>query len=291
MKRLLILIYILLITLDIVSAQNHAERRFCLIIDEVCNVADLLPSDVEVRGSSQGMAINGRYAFLMHDKGQCVVVDMKRWAFVATYVMEGNTGHCNNASFGRERYGRKSQFPLLYVSECRGARACYVNDVSLEGSRLVQTIYYDGADIKGPADWFVDSRAQYLWLYCTVEGRRTLKAFELPRLADSDSRGEVHLHEEDVVKELYAGEVAIPQGSMKYRNRVYLPDGVPSRNRKLHVTDAKTGESLGVFDLNHIACEPEGVAYKGRKLYMSFHTPRDPRQNRIYRFRLMPNKE
>ena len=87
MKRALILIYILLITLDIVSAQSHAECRFRLNIDEVCNVADLLPSDVEVRGSSQGMAINGRYAFLMHDKGQCVVVDMKRWAFVATYVM------------------------------------------------------------------------------------------------------------------------------------------------------------------------------------------------------------
>ena len=286
MKKFLTLTYLLVYILAGSVAMAQGGRKLSLSIVQVCDVADLLPSEVEVRGSSQGMAINGRYAFLMHDKGQCVVVDMKRWAFVATYVMEGNTGHCNNASFGRERYGKKSQFPLLYVSECRGERACYVNDVSFEGSRLVQKIFYDGADISGPADWLVDSRAQYLWLYCTVEGERTLKAFELPRLSDSDSRGEVHLHEQDVVKELYAGEVAIPQGSMIHRNRVYLPDGVPSRNRKLHVVNIKTGEVMESFDLNHIAYEPEGVARKGRKMYLSFHTPRNPRQNRIYQFRL-----
>ena len=292
MKRVLILIYFLLFTLDVVSAQTQdVESCFRLSIEEVCNVADLLPLDLEVRGSSQGMAINGRYAFLLHDKGECVVVDMKRWTFVGTYIMEGNTGHCNNASFGRERYAKSSQFPLLYVSECRGERSCYVNDVSLEGSRLVQKIFYDGDDISGPADWLVDSQKKYLWLYCTVEGKRTLKAFALPRLSDSDSRGEVHLQAKDVIMQIYAGEVAIPQGSMKYRNRVYLPDGVPSRNCKLHVTDIKKGKSLGIFDLNQIAYEPEGVAHKGRKLYMSFHTPRDPRQNRIYRFRLKHNKK
>jgi hypothetical protein len=90
------------------------------------------------------MAIMGRYAFLMHDKGGCVVLDIKRLKSISYFVLDGNTGHCNNASFGRERLSPKSQFPLLYVTECRGKRACYVNDVTLGGSRLVQTIYYDG---------------------------------------------------------------------------------------------------------------------------------------------------
>ena len=133
MKKFLTLTYLLVYILAGSVAMAQSGQSLSLNIDEICNVEELLPSDIEVRGSSQGMAINGRYAFLMHDKGQCVVVDMKRWAFVATYVMKGNTGHCNNASFGRERYGKKSQFPLLYVSECRGERACYVNDVSFEG--------------------------------------------------------------------------------------------------------------------------------------------------------------
>ena len=92
---------------------------------------DLLPADLEVKGSSQGMAIMGRYAFLMHDKGGCVVLDIKRLKYISYLTMEGNTGHCNNASFGRERLSPKSQFPLLYVTECRGKRACYVNDVTL----------------------------------------------------------------------------------------------------------------------------------------------------------------
>lgn len=291
MKKFLIPTYLLLLLVvcPVAMAQSR-HSRLELSMEEVCNVEDLLPEDVEIHGSSQGMAIYGRYAFLMHDKGQCVVIDIKRWKFVATYVMGGNTGHCNNASFGRERYDRRSQFPLLYVTECRGERACYVNDVSLSGSQLVQKIFYDGDDITGPADWFVDSRKRLLWLYCTVDGERRLKAFALPRLADSDANGEVHLRKEDVITECYAGAVAIPQGSMKYRHRVYLPDGVPSRDRKLHVTNVRTGESVGVFDLNHIEYEPEGVAHKGRKMYMSFHTPRNPRQNRIYSFSLKPSR-
>lgn len=286
MKRLLTQTYLLACIFACYAAMAQSGQSLSLNIDEICNVEELLPSDIEVRGSSQGMAISGRYAFLMHDKGQCVIIDLRRREFVATYVMEGNTGHCNNASFGRERYCAKSKFPLLYVAECRGERACYVNDVSLEGSRLVQKIFYDGKDITGPADWLVDSQKRYLWLYCTVEGERRLKAFELPRLADSDNHGEVHLHEEDVVKELYAGEVAIPQGSMIHRRFAYLPDGIPSRNRKLHIVNIKSGGVAESFDLNHIAYEPEGVARKGRKMYLSFHTPRNPRQNRIYQFQI-----
>lgn len=280
----------MLLSMPVAMAQAE-EGCMRLSLEEVCNVGDLLPDNIEVRGSSQGMAISGRYAFLMHDKGQCVIIDMRRKAFVATFVMEGNTGHCNNASFGRKRYDAESQFPLLYVTECRGRRACYVNDVSLSGSRLVQTIFYDGGDIAGPADWFVDSKKGHIWLYCTVNGERRLKMFSLPRLADSDARGEVHLQESDVLREIAAGEVAIPQGSMKFRRRIYLPDGVPSRARKLHIIDTKRGESIAVCDMSHIPYEPEGVAHKGCRLYLSFHTPRDARQNRIYRMRIKRGRE
>ena len=62
-------------------------QQLSLSIDEVMNVAQLLPDEVEVVGSSQGMAIWRRYAFLMHDKGQCVVVDMRRGEYVNTFKM------------------------------------------------------------------------------------------------------------------------------------------------------------------------------------------------------------
>lgn len=250
------------------------------------NVADLLPADVEVQGSTQGFAIKGRYGFSVHDKGQCVVIDLKRREFVSTFILEGNTGHCNNASFGVERYSPQSKFPLLYVTECRGQRACYVNDVTLEGSRLVQTIYYDGDDITGPADWFVDARSSRIYLYCTIGTLRYLKVFPLPRLADSDARGEVHLQREDAIGALPAGDISIPQGSHISGRYIFLPAGIPPRVTDLHTTDALTGEHYPTLDLSHLGLEPEGVATRRGWLYLSFHTPRDVRANVIYRMKI-----
>ena len=250
----------------------------------VCNVNDLLPADVEVVGSTQGFAIYGNYAFSMHDKGQCVIIDLKRQKFITTFVVEGNTGHCNNASFGVERYSKGSQFPLFYVTECRGDRACYVNDISLQGSRLVQTIYYDGDEITGPCDWAVDAKRGLIYLYCTVGNLRLLKWFRLPKLSDSDANGEVHLHQKDMLGCIPAGDIAIPQGSLIGEEYIFLPEGVPSRSTALNVLHRHSSQRLMHIDLTAMGIEPEGVAiYKGM-LYLSFHTPREPRHNVIYRY-------
>ncbi len=262
------------------SAQHLGEMELFV------NVADLLPTDTEVQGSTQGFAIKGRYGFSVHDKGQCVVIDLKRREFVSTFILEGNTGHCNNASFGVERYSPQSKFPLLYVTECRGQRACYVNDVTLEGSRLVQTIYYDGNDITGPADWFVDARSRRIYLYCTIGTLRWLKIFSLPRLSDSNARGEVHLQHEDAIGALPAGNISIPQGSHISGRYIFLPAGIPPRATDLHTTDALTGEHYPSLDLSHLGLEPEGVATRRGWLYLSFHTPRDVRANVIYRMKI-----
>lgn len=250
------------------------------------NVEELLPDSVEVKGSTQGFAIYGRYGFSVHDKGECVVIDLKRKRFISKFTLEGNTGHCNNASFGVERYSEESPFPLLYVTECRGERACYVNDVTLTGSRMVQKICYDGKDATGPADWAVDRVNRLIYFYCTVNNIRTLKWFSLPRLTDSDARGEVHLTDEDALGSVTAGDITIPQGSLIHRGRAYLPDGIPPRPTRLHVTDIKSGTSLTTIDLSHTGLEPEGVAVRRRWLYLSYHTPRNARANVIYRLKI-----
>ena len=250
------------------------------------NVAELLPDSVEVKGSTQGFAIYGRYGFSVHDKGECVVIDLKRKRFISKFTLEGNTGHCNNASFGVERYSEESPFPLLYVTECRGDRACYVNDVTLTGSRMVQRICYDGKDATGPADWAVDRANRLIYFYCTVNNIRTLKWFALPHLADSDARGEVHLTDEDALGSVTAGDITIPQGSLIHRGRAYLPDGIPPRPTRLHVTDIESGAALATIDLSHTGLEPEGVAVRRRWLYLSYHTPRNARANVIYRLKI-----
>lgn len=280
--RILLSILLLLLGIGTVSAQKRVLGEAEIFAD----VADLLPENVQVSGSTQGFAIYGRYGFSMHDKGQCVIIDLKQKRFINTFTIEGNTGHCNNASFGVERYSKQSQFPLLYVTECRGERACYVNDISLEGAQMVQKIFYDGEDITGPADWAVDRRKKLIYLYCTVGKVRTLKWFALPRLSDSDARGEVHLKTEDTIGSVALGDISIPQGSHIHRKRAYLPAGIPPRPTSLHVTDLKSGEEIMLMDLSHMGLEPEGVATRRGWLYLSYHTPRDVRRNIIYRLRV-----
>ena len=281
MRRILLLALIVLGLSHVVEASEPLKTKLFL------NVADIMPDGVTVRGSSQGMAVWGRYAFLLHDQGQCVVVDIKRKRFVSTYMLDQNQTHCNNASFGTEYHSKESQFPLLYISECKGSRACFVTDVTLNGSRLVQKIYYDGSDITGPADWLVDRKKQLIYLYCTVDGRRTLKRFALPRLSDSDSRSEVHLQQSDALADIEAGAVGIPQGSMTYKNLILLPSGIPTRSEcEMHLVDVSKACHLGSYSLEHIGLEPEGVAFYGAKRYLSFHTPSSPLRNVIYTFKL-----
>ena len=280
---------ILFISLLFTSAVAVAQPSNDLLgeLERVMNVEDILPAQVEINGTTQGFAIYGRYAFSMHDKGQCVIIDLKRNRFVNTFVIEGNTGHCNNASFGVERYSKKSQFPLLYVTECRGERACYVNDITTEGARLVQKIYYDGEEITGPCDWAVDAASKRIYLYCTIGTVRYLKWFALPRLADSDANGEVHLQTCDALGGIPVGDIKIPQGSHIYKDVIFLPDGVPSRGvLRLHASNIVSGKKLLSLDLSDMGLEPEGVATRRGFLYISFHTPRQNRANIIYRAKI-----
>ncbi|MBO5984575.1 MAG: hypothetical protein J6P90_06100, partial [Rikenellaceae bacterium] len=103
---------------------------------------------------------------------------------------------------------------------------------------------------------------------------------------DSDARGEVHLRAEDAIVSMPAGEITIPQGSHIHGRYIFLPEGIPPRPTRLHTTDIVTARKLAPIDLSHLGLEPEGVAVKGKWLYLSFHTPRDVRANVIYRLRL-----
>lgn len=281
MRSLVAIIFLLLWLTPRANAEEPLKMKFVL------DVADLMPDGIQVKGSSQGMAVWGRYAFMLHDGGQCIVIDLKKERYISSYMLEENTSHCNNASFGVEYYSEESKFPLLYISECRGGGACMVTDVSFEGSRLVQKIFYDGDDITGPCDWLVDREKGLIYLYCTVDGLRTMKRFRLPRLSESNSQGEVHLTKEDMIMQMSFDGVDIPQGSMTYRDLILLPSGVPTRSKcELHVIDLEQKQNIGCYSLDHIGLEPEGIAYYRGARYLSFHTPGRPLNNVIYKFRL-----
>lgn len=264
------------------SAQEYKGPE--LTPEFVCDLGKLTPDNVKVKGATQGFAIWGKYGFVFHNKGQCVVIDMKKNKFVSTFMLEGNKSHCNNASFGVEK---GSEFPLLYISGCKGDHCCYVTDITLDGGTIVQKLFHTGEGYTGSFDWFIDRKNKIIYTYgSSGEMRKLIKKFRLPTLKDSDENGEVHLTQDDALDEFYVPGIKIYQGSVLNGHYAYLGDGYPPHDRLLHVVDMNTKTLVKTVNLNDLYHEPEGVDVKGKWLYMVLHVSRQPRDGQIYRFRI-----
>lgn len=281
-KRILSALAVALVSGFVASAQEDKGPE--LTPEFVCDLGKLTPDNVKVKGATQGFAIWGKYGFVFHDKGQCVVIDMKKNKFVSTFMLEGNKSHCNNASFGVEK---GSEFPLLYISGCKGDHCCYVTDITLDGGTIVQKLFHTGEGYTGSFDWFIDRKNKIIYTYgSSGEMRKLIKKFRLPALKDSDENGEVHLAQDDVLDEFYVPGIKIYQGSVINGHYAYLGDGYPPHDRLLHVVDMSTKTLVKTVNLNDLHHEPEGVAIKGKWLYMALHISKQPRNGQIYRFRI-----
>lgn len=100
-KRILSALAVALVSGFVASAQEYKGPE--LTPEFVCDLGQITPENVKVKGSTQGFAIWGKYGFVLHDKGQCVIIDMKKNKFVSSFKLDGNKSHCNNASFGVEK--------------------------------------------------------------------------------------------------------------------------------------------------------------------------------------------
>lgn len=243
---------------------------------------DALPANLNTKRPVQGFAIYKNYGFSLRDKGMCVILDLNKKEYVNSFMLEGNTSHCNNAGFGSEKYSKDSQFPLLYVSECMGSRCCYVTDITLQGSRIVQKIFYDSEEFKIAMDWIVDAHNGYIYIYGGKHySTKYLKKFRLPRLSDSDQNGEVHLTPADVLQEIAIEGISIAQGSKIHEGKAFLPDGCSPKGNKLHIVDLETGKKLAEYFYSDQKNEPEGLDFKGRTLYTVFHPVGEPARNAV----------
>ena len=270
------------------SAQNKDSLNFKT--DELVLEYDkVLPAEFKVKGPVQGFAINGNYGFSLRDRGMCVVLDLKNNAFVNAFTIdELKKAHCNNAGFGKEKYSKESKFPLLYITECRGTKCCYVTDITTEGAKVVQKLYYDSDEFKFAMDWVVDAKSGFIYVYGGKHfGTKYLKKLPLPKLSDSDENGEVHFTKDDVLQEIAIEGHAVAQGSLIHKGKAYLPDGCSREGNKLHVIDLKTGKKIAVYYYADQLNEPEGLDFKGNKLYTVFHPVTKPiRHALIYRAKL-----
>lgn len=250
----------------------------------VCDLGKITPEHVKVKGATQGFAIWGRYGFVLHDKGQCIVFDVKEKRFVSTFKLKDNVSHCNNACFGVEK---GTDFPLLYVSACKGDHCCYVTDITIKSGKIVQKLYFSGEGYTNAYDWFIDRKNKLIYTYGTNgDMSKLIKKFRLPTLEDSDKNSEVHLTQKDVIEEFTVKGIRIYQGSTMKGRYAYLADGYPPHDRVLHVADMKEKKLVKSIDLNGLKYEPEGLTIKGKWLYMAMHIKKQPRDSQIYRFKI-----
>ncbi|MBR5018320.1 MAG: phosphatase PAP2 family protein [Bacteroidales bacterium] len=256
----------------------------------ICDFADWTPESEEVTGSTQGFAMYDKYAFVLHDKGRICIFDMKKKRLAANFLLEGNTSHCNNACFGVEKASRRSKFPLLYIASCGGENCCYVTDISLQGSRIVQKIFYTGTDYAGTIDWCLDAENGFIYTYGGRNGDyKLLKKFRLPKLADSDENGEVHLTDADVLDVTRLDEgINIWQGSIVRGRYAYLPDGYAPYELFLHLVDLEQKRIVVSRNVTDLVDEPEGICLADGYAYVVFHTSREPRHSKLWRFSLEP---
>lgn len=239
-----------------------------------------LPDSVHLRGSAQGMAIYRNHAVMLRDRGQCLILDLAKQTAVASLQLDGNTTHCNNASFSSLRpYG--DPYPLLYISSCFGDKACLVTRISPSASTIVQRITYLSDAFPIAQDWCLDADSNYLYAYGGQKGGpMSLKKFRLPGIHTK----EVVLTDDDVLQTIPINCVKVAQGSKIKNGYAYLPDGDSPGNYWLHIIHLATGREVYTLDLNTIGLEPEGIDIADGWIYISFNTP-SPADNRIYRFR------
>ncbi len=287
--------YTILFVLTCCVAAASARRHLpSLEAEYVGNIAEMAGQDIKMVSSAQGFAIYGKYAFQFRNKGQCHVIDLKKKKIVNTFNLKGNKSHCNNANFGTEKFDRNSEFPLLYISECKGDKGCMVTDIHLDGTnKIVQRIYFDddAPDEYEYMDWTLDTENGYIYTFGSpsdglTTGKKIMRKFKMPRLADSDAKGEVHFKKKDILETLVIDNFVVSQGSRIRHGLAYLPEGYNPLDRKLHVFDLKRQKIVKTLDLNPVAKEPEGLDIRGKWLYVSFHQTRTPNGTSYMRFRL-----
>ena len=240
MKKQTILIILLAVWL------GATAKRVDYTIAEVQKIADLQGFPGQ---SYQGMAIWGDYVVSLQNTGLATVYrlypDSLQKLCQFPLASQTKENHANVAFFGMERFDKKDDFPLLYVSQCSKQRyngmkdVCFVERISLTAPpELVQTIVLDDDEgLFGYAlQWMIDRKRGLLIGYGnTVENMgkgnrwRTI-VFPMPKLSDGPV---VHLQPKDALDNYCIQDLDprfpsnhIGQGACVIKDQMFIPVGV-----------------------------------------------------------------
>lgn len=240
--------------------------------------------DYPVKGSfkghsAQGMAICDDYAFLLNDSGLCRIYDLKKKEVLCDFPLKSANprNHANSASFGIEYLDSNSQYPAFYISECRIPSRCFVEDVTLGCSRLIQTLRFEKNGKSALVHtWIVDAISRKLYGLTSQKKQNggtciLIRRFRLPSL----SEGDIVFTEKDIEEEF---DISIPnllQGGAIRDNILYLPMGLHGKGdtemseRAIVLIDLRQQKVIDKIVLNDLTKnEPEDVDFYGGELLM-----------------------
>lgn len=230
---------------------------------------------------AQGMAIHGKYAYLMSSGGLCRQYDLESKLVVKEFFLASSAkdNHVNSVCFGVENTGQ-ANIPVIYIGECKYGARCFVEDLSGDAPKLVQTIKSThNGKIDPVVSWAVDVKHRHI--YSIARGKavdeagnviNTISQYRLPELEEGS---EVTLTEKDLLSRFEVIFPNIIQGCKINGKYLYIVTGLQETQshrqdavRAIQVINLEENNLKKKIDLTYVTTnEPEDIDfYKGKCL-------------------------
>lgn len=243
----------------------------------------------ELSYNHQSAAVHGDYAFLVMNRRQGIrLYDLVRKRAVYTLRMTAentNVYHCNQSTFGTEKYDTTDFFPLLYVSQRAPSENRCLTEVFRMiplfnsdstallafRSELVQEIHFPRMSKEnslGNVNCVIDPQTGWMYTYSRNNnsadsnyGQCKISRFAIPDI----HQREVYLEDADILSSfMIDAKAGNMQGGCIVNGRLYIGQGYPYANYVyLNVVDLREERLVKRYDLlaKGVDWEPEGCFY------------------------------
>ncbi|OAM88397.1 hypothetical protein OH491_06025 [Termitidicoccus mucosus] len=269
------------------KAKPARALAFCCILACLCAALPAQPVETQTAvreynfpgkyegKSAQGLAIFQEIALLFNDEGHCRVYNLETKKKLVEFDLASAAGdnHANSASFGVEQT-KGAFFPAVYVSECRGQRRCFVESITPDGPRLVQTLQIKtGGTEERSFDWVVDRENKFIYSLAgfkkDAQQHVQVTKWPLPSLAQGKK---ITFKKSDILAQFSVSFPNLTQGACVRGGYLYMPvglhdveEGTPEfRSRQIIVINLQTQKIEKKIDIN-ASCphEPEDCDFHG----------------------------
>lgn len=232
--------------------------------------------------SGQGGGIYGDYFIQGGNGGYVRVYDLVTKEIVVDSMPLGSVdsnNHVNNIVFGKT-IPDGGTFPYMYVSECKNQRRCFVENFSLTGSTLVQTLGYDDSNMKD-SNWVVDNEGGYMYLIGNYINSDTVRVIKLPFVEPTLGN---HTYTPSDIIDYFdldgsVGKAYIFQGNVIKDGKLYSCFGGSGNDpHKVWINDLDSHKLLNVIELDQIT----GGECESINLYNGTMMIGYPNQGKLY---------